>query len=425
MSDEMNVQLNKLDDSQALEYYNNVQANQQRAEAVNNDYVRTPDSDTYESSNKSSKRKKTLGIIIGTVVITALTLGGICLHKGGKVLGKEAKLGEKLKQGWKELVGKGEKTVKEESLKDKKNPSKEPKAEEQKGEKPKAEEPKAEEQNNVTPKTEISEEAATEHVTESAGSNTTEEIRVINTNDSQIDTNFEKATLSTGDNIKYKGEDLKHVKEIENIDALNGDRIVNGEKCTQDVIIDYNENYNIKRTFEIGKNGKKGIREITYFGVDDSCISYDIYKDKNGNITRFISYWDDGQLREDTVPRRIRGGNELYYRNGNKIEETVDTIYNGSQRIIRNFFDEKDNLLRKESTVPGSRRKLDDVWYYKTGSDNNLIKDYSYHDFDIFNRPETKFIYDEEGNYKKAIDLEHKGFFNKILNFFDILLRPD
>ena len=68
------------------------------------DYERTPDEDTF--NGKKNRKAKIVGIIGGLLITIGLVLGGICLHKGGKALGKDAKFGEKLEQGWKELRGK-------------------------------------------------------------------------------------------------------------------------------------------------------------------------------------------------------------------------------------------------------------------------------------------------------------------------------
>ena len=70
-----------------------------------NSLEHTPTADTYEKKNI----KKTIGIIATLVGTTAIILGGICWHKG-KPAGNESKtFFERLKDGWKELRGKGKK----------------------------------------------------------------------------------------------------------------------------------------------------------------------------------------------------------------------------------------------------------------------------------------------------------------------------
>ena len=73
----------------------------------NNSLERTPDCDYYEKKNT----KKTIGIIAGLVLTAAAVLGVICWHKGKPADGKSKEFFERLKDGWKELVGKGEKAA--------------------------------------------------------------------------------------------------------------------------------------------------------------------------------------------------------------------------------------------------------------------------------------------------------------------------
>ena len=62
--------------------------------------------DTFESTEKKDS-KKTAGIVGLAALIVLLTGGAILTHKGGKTLGKDASLGEKFQQGWKEVFGNG------------------------------------------------------------------------------------------------------------------------------------------------------------------------------------------------------------------------------------------------------------------------------------------------------------------------------
>ncbi len=78
------------------------------------DFERTPDNDSFESEDKNNTGK-VLGITAGVLATAVLVVGGICLHKGGKALGEEAKFGEKIKKGWEELWHKGEKALDEET----------------------------------------------------------------------------------------------------------------------------------------------------------------------------------------------------------------------------------------------------------------------------------------------------------------------
>ena len=75
---------------------------------------RTPDNDSFDGENKN-KTGKVIGIIAAVLAAAALIVGGVCLHKGGKALGEEAKFGEKIKKGWEELWHKGEKSLKDET----------------------------------------------------------------------------------------------------------------------------------------------------------------------------------------------------------------------------------------------------------------------------------------------------------------------
>ena len=75
-----------------------------------NSLERTPGVDTYDDG---SKTKKTVGIIAGAVVTAGLILGGICYHKGKPLEGEEKKFWDCIKDGWKELTGKGKKAAEE------------------------------------------------------------------------------------------------------------------------------------------------------------------------------------------------------------------------------------------------------------------------------------------------------------------------
>ena len=84
-----------------------VEPSKQYVSMRGSDYERTPEGDTFESGNKKAKNT---GIIAGLAAIAAIVVGGICLKKGGKVLeGKDVSFIEKLKTGWKELIGAGKK----------------------------------------------------------------------------------------------------------------------------------------------------------------------------------------------------------------------------------------------------------------------------------------------------------------------------
>lgn len=61
--------------------------------------------DTFEHSERK-KSKKALKIIAVSLAALVIGFGGVCLYKGRRALGKNAKFGEKLKQGLMELRGK-------------------------------------------------------------------------------------------------------------------------------------------------------------------------------------------------------------------------------------------------------------------------------------------------------------------------------
>ena len=73
----------------------------------NNTLERTPDGDYYDNQRK----KKTIGIVAGLILTTAAVVGGICWHKGKSANGEEKKFFDRLKDGWKELTGKGKKAA--------------------------------------------------------------------------------------------------------------------------------------------------------------------------------------------------------------------------------------------------------------------------------------------------------------------------
>lgn len=68
---------------------------------------RMPETDLYEKK----KSGKAVGIIAGLVAAAALVIAGICYHKGKPAEGIEKKFGERMKDGWKELWGKGKKAA--------------------------------------------------------------------------------------------------------------------------------------------------------------------------------------------------------------------------------------------------------------------------------------------------------------------------
>ena len=73
------------------------------------DYERQPDVDSYESENKPIL--KTGGIITTTLLAAGLTFGIFCYAKGG-VKGSKKNFGQRMKDGWKKIFGKGHKKVK-------------------------------------------------------------------------------------------------------------------------------------------------------------------------------------------------------------------------------------------------------------------------------------------------------------------------
>ena len=73
----------------------------------NNTLERTPDGDYYDKQRK----KKTIGIVAGLILTVAAVVGGICWHKGKPADGGEKKFFDRLKDGWKELTGKGKKAA--------------------------------------------------------------------------------------------------------------------------------------------------------------------------------------------------------------------------------------------------------------------------------------------------------------------------
>lgn len=76
----------------------------------NNKLERTPSSDNF--NKKKSKSGETIGIITGLAATAALILGCICYHKGGNAPGsKGMTIIEKIKAGWRNLLGKAEQTA--------------------------------------------------------------------------------------------------------------------------------------------------------------------------------------------------------------------------------------------------------------------------------------------------------------------------
>ena len=61
-------------------------------------------SDTFETQDKQQRKGLLIAILSTAAVVTAFC--GALAHKGGKTLGKDAALGEKIEQGWRELRGK-------------------------------------------------------------------------------------------------------------------------------------------------------------------------------------------------------------------------------------------------------------------------------------------------------------------------------
>ena len=75
----------------------------------NNTLERTPESDYYDKQRK----KRTVGIIAGLILTAAAVVGGICWHKGKPAEGESKEFLERMKDGWKELIGKGKKAAEE------------------------------------------------------------------------------------------------------------------------------------------------------------------------------------------------------------------------------------------------------------------------------------------------------------------------
>ena len=84
-----------------------IQINKVNIKGVRPQFKGISDDDTFEYSDENKNKKKTALIVILSVLVAACGGLGFLAHKGGKTLGKEAKLGEKIEQGWKELFGKG------------------------------------------------------------------------------------------------------------------------------------------------------------------------------------------------------------------------------------------------------------------------------------------------------------------------------
>ena len=68
---------------------------------------RVPQADTLEKKNKTGQ---TISIIAGIIAATAVVIGGVCYHKGKPAKGETKKFINCIKDGWKELFGKGKKT---------------------------------------------------------------------------------------------------------------------------------------------------------------------------------------------------------------------------------------------------------------------------------------------------------------------------
>ena len=83
-----------------------IQINKVNMKGVRPQFRGISDDDTFEYSDENKNKKKTALIVILSVLVAAGGGVGFLAHKGGKTLGKEAKFGEKIEQGWKELFGK-------------------------------------------------------------------------------------------------------------------------------------------------------------------------------------------------------------------------------------------------------------------------------------------------------------------------------
>ena len=83
------------------DYTNTVQQQMSRPQ-----YNNMQSMDAFESSNKKNNKKTAL-IVILSVLTAAIGVIAFLAHKGGKILGKDAKFGEKIEQGWRDLWGNG------------------------------------------------------------------------------------------------------------------------------------------------------------------------------------------------------------------------------------------------------------------------------------------------------------------------------
>ena len=80
---------------------------QRETSNTKNVLLRTPDTDTYDHSDR---KKKTILAVLGTAVSAALVIAGVCYYKGKPAAGEKSNgFFDRIKTGWSKMVGKSDK----------------------------------------------------------------------------------------------------------------------------------------------------------------------------------------------------------------------------------------------------------------------------------------------------------------------------
>ena len=394
MSNEMNVNDGEFDKIQALEYYNRAQQNQQKVERVKNDFQTTPEQDEFVKSD--NKTAKTVGIIGGLIAAAAIVVGAICLKKGGKALEnkKDASFTDKFKEGWKELRGKGKSAEKE--VKDKAV-----------DEKPKTEEKNIEQSANEK----------------------------------------KDADEKLGDSLEESVVEFQTVEESSIVDNVNPEEFnkiveLDGKKYEQYVDSYGNLCRNHKSLLTTTRIEYEGIDESQYrrvvtnrltgkktTTVHNTNVNYVLVTGRNGKGRKFIQLDAEGNILTTSKPKIIKRSarNFVDKENGIKVEERINTFYDGDECIARKYMDLDGNMLVHETTKCGGKQ-LYLVEVYKKDENGQSVLDYIL-SFNEKNQPTTIQYYDgnrflEEhaftGEYKPP-----KAKQNKFASYFDRLKFKD
>ena len=415
MSNEMNVNDGEFDKIQALEYYNRAQQNQQKVERVKNDFQTTPEQDEFVKSD--NKTAKTVGIIGGLIAAAAIVVGAICLKKGGKALEnkKDASFTDKIKEGWKELRGKGKSAEKE--VKDKAV-----------DEKPKTDEKNIEQSANE--KKDVDEKPKTEEK-----------------NIEQSANEKKDADEKLGDSLEESVVEFQTVEESSIVDNANPEEFnkiveLDGKKYEQYVDSYGNLCRNHKSLLTTTRIEYEGIDESQYrrvvtnrltgkktTTVHNANVNYVLVTGRNGKGRKFIQLDAEGNILTTSKPKIIKRSarNFVDKENGIKVEERINTFYDGDECIARKYMDLDGNMLVHETTKCGGKQ-LYLVEVYKKDENGLSVLDYIL-SFNEKNQPTTIQYYDgnrflEEhaftGEYKPP-----KAKQNKFASYFDRLKFKD